>query len=417
MRYSYLPLKFGGFNSVMPRSKSANFPVARVASSLTLAELDEQVKLLEASWTSVTPLSATGAIGLNGTISLGGYSNIRNSYDLGIKNITSRASQELLGAGALTWNQFSFSSNEFTPYSRQALGYKQGGFFVPHYDDSCYTDGTIYRNEPNRALVTLLYLNDNYTGGELVFPNIVDSATRASLTIKPKEGEIIAFPPHELYSHYIKPVLTGTRLVLSQWFSEPYWFRDFGTIRDPAAIALVQKISQANTFTWGHQAIVGTNTTRFLSRNYVDTKDYKTLSLDLTDQLPSELAVLWKLLSRSVSFGHSLQRCYLNGQTYGLNPESHTDTAENNSYTTIIYCNSNWNRDWGGATVFYFSPTNSKLIEVSPYRIIQFSGKLPHQALPLTAKCNELRKTLIFKSRRINELAPKDRPISDSFKC
>jgi predicted 2-oxoglutarate/Fe(II)-dependent dioxygenase YbiX len=61
-------------------------------------------------------------------------------------------------------------------------------------------------------LPTLVYLNDDYEGGEISF------ATHP-VTIKPKTGDLIMFPGNMHYAHEVKEVLSGTRYTLPIWFT------------------------------------------------------------------------------------------------------------------------------------------------------------------------------------------------------
>jgi hypothetical protein len=56
----------------------------------------------------------------------------------------------------------------------------------------------------------LVYLNDEYEGGELYFPDL-------DFGIRPKKGMLIAFPGNLYYTHGVAPVTSGTRYTLSQW--------------------------------------------------------------------------------------------------------------------------------------------------------------------------------------------------------
>ena len=51
---------------------------------------------------------------------------------------------------------------------------------------------------------TVMYLNDNYTGGGLHFPFI-------GYTYKPEEGDIVLFPSNFLYAHAALPVEEGVK--------------------------------------------------------------------------------------------------------------------------------------------------------------------------------------------------------------
>jgi|694.fasta_scaffold00090_82 hypothetical protein len=63
-------------------------------------------------------------------------------------------------------------------------------------------------------LPTLIYLNDDYEGGELSF------ATH-DVTIKPKIGDLIMFPGNMYYAHEVKEVLSGVRYTVPIWFTIP----------------------------------------------------------------------------------------------------------------------------------------------------------------------------------------------------
>lgn len=56
----------------------------------------------------------------------------------------------------------------------------------------------------------LVYLNDDYEGGELYFPDL-------DFGIRPKRGMMITFPGNLYYTHGVAPVRSGTRYTLSQW--------------------------------------------------------------------------------------------------------------------------------------------------------------------------------------------------------
>jgi predicted 2-oxoglutarate/Fe(II)-dependent dioxygenase YbiX len=57
----------------------------------------------------------------------------------------------------------------------------------------------------------LLYLNDDYVGGEITF-------RQSKVTIKPSAGSIVFFPSNFLYVHEVDSVLKGPRYALPTWF-------------------------------------------------------------------------------------------------------------------------------------------------------------------------------------------------------
>jgi len=64
--------------------------------------------------------------------------------------------------------------------------------FTEHVDVSSWAKG-------KRFLAILIYLNDDFGGGETVFPTFGDS-------IKPKKGSVLVFPPYWCYLHAGRPL-------------------------------------------------------------------------------------------------------------------------------------------------------------------------------------------------------------------
>jgi len=89
-------------------------------------------------------------------------------------------------------------------------------------------------------------------------------------------------------------------------------------------------------------------------------------------------------------------KIYLNGQTFGQQGYHHTDDENPNSRTFLIYCNPNWNIEWGGATIFY---SNGNIISVypKPLKAVYFDGNVPHFAQTLSRDFLDLRVTLAYK--------------------
>lgn len=76
--------------------------------------------------------------------------------------------------------------------------YNPGQSMGPHYDGQ---DGDDYLKY---SLVT--YINDDYEGGELEFPN-------QNVTIKPRAGSLVMFPSQNPYIHRSKTVLSGHKYI------------------------------------------------------------------------------------------------------------------------------------------------------------------------------------------------------------
>lgn len=86
-----------------------------------------------------------------------------------------------------------------------------GGFASPHSDNSDY-DGNPTSFEINKY-VAILYLNDNYGGGDLYF-TAPDDLFTAELTISPKAGSLIIFPGGIENVHGVTEITEGTRYTM-----------------------------------------------------------------------------------------------------------------------------------------------------------------------------------------------------------
>ena len=86
----------------------------------------------------------------------------------------------------------------------QLLKYESNDYFGSHYDSY---------PESKRAVSGLLYLNDDYEGGEIEFVNF-------DLKIKPSAGTVILFPPNYPYRHIAHPIINGTKYAIVTWFYE-----------------------------------------------------------------------------------------------------------------------------------------------------------------------------------------------------
>jgi hypothetical protein len=59
---------------------------------------------------------------------------------------------------------------------------------------------------------TMVYLNDNYAGGEIEFPEY-------DIAIKPRAGDIVTFPTNAMYLHAVKKIESGTRYNIAiNWY-------------------------------------------------------------------------------------------------------------------------------------------------------------------------------------------------------
>jgi hypothetical protein len=106
-----------------------------------------------------------------------------------------------------------------------AMAYKSYNSFLDITDDSGYemlryqegerfglhTDAILGGEEGFRQLSALIYLNDDYTGGETAFP-------RQGVKFKGGAGDLLVFPSNFCYPHEAMPVTKGTKFAVVTWF-------------------------------------------------------------------------------------------------------------------------------------------------------------------------------------------------------
>lgn len=86
------------------------------------------------------------------------------------------------------------------------LRYQEGGFFKEHVD--------VMRDHPvlgHRRLSVIAFCNDDFDGGELVFP-------RQGITIKPEPGMMAIFPSGFTHPHESTEITRGTKYSIVSWF-------------------------------------------------------------------------------------------------------------------------------------------------------------------------------------------------------
>lgn len=86
-------------------------------------------------------------------------------------------------------------------HTMHLLKYNQTGHLPAHQDQGVST----------RVLSVLLYLNDDYEGGEIEFRH-------SGIKFKPEPGSVLFFPSNFLYVHEVYPVTKGPRYALPNWY-------------------------------------------------------------------------------------------------------------------------------------------------------------------------------------------------------
>ena len=83
--------------------------------------------------------------------------------------------------------------------------YSVGGFMSEHCDNIHHSHGQTYGYP---QLTSLLFLNDDYEGGEFLVNN---------LSYPKKKGSAIVFPSNFMYPHQVSEITKGTRWSIVTW--------------------------------------------------------------------------------------------------------------------------------------------------------------------------------------------------------
>ena len=149
------------------------------------------------------------------TIGSGTFQSARTNLNMGVtdlalrqnsllmQNIHNQFNMILLAATQSYANRYDIHDQLIhEPYS--VLKYSGGQEYKAHYDGGSTT---------GRCISAITYLNDDYEGGELEFPNF-------DIKIKPEPGMLILFPSNFAYSHIAHPVSNGTKYAIVTWIRD-----------------------------------------------------------------------------------------------------------------------------------------------------------------------------------------------------
>jgi hypothetical protein len=113
------------------------------------------------------------------------FAEIRNIYNDTVLNLNR----------CLTQYQMQYNINMQYMEAINYVRYKENQHFQVHSDHGFSYTCTVS---------SVMYLNDEYDGGELWFPYL-------DLTFKPEAGDVVLFPSTYIFAHAAKPVTRGTK--------------------------------------------------------------------------------------------------------------------------------------------------------------------------------------------------------------
>lgn len=98
-------------------------------------------------------------------------------------------------------NHYAGPFNDYDETKTHVARFEPGNGMHEHFDST----------KPN-DIATIIYINGNYEGGELFFPD-------HDFIIKPEPGDLVCFPDTEKFIHGVKPISGGIRYTIPRWFT------------------------------------------------------------------------------------------------------------------------------------------------------------------------------------------------------
>jgi predicted 2-oxoglutarate/Fe(II)-dependent dioxygenase YbiX len=96
--------------------------------------------------------------------------------------------------------------SDYVTESVSIVYYPTGSYNSPHADN-CVIDNGVVTRVKDWTHTGIIFLNNNFTGGELVYPE-------QGCVFLPTIGTMVITPAGEEYIHYVNPVLSGERFTL-----------------------------------------------------------------------------------------------------------------------------------------------------------------------------------------------------------
>lgn len=163
-------------------------------------------------------------------------SKIKYENDVTVKNKTSNYYKKLKSSVNLPSRWVERHENNlvyelldvFVPSTKDEIEASFGKSVLPEngYSINVYLDGeelpkhndgdsliiSTPNGNPKREISSILYLNEDFEGGEVYFPN-------QGVVLKPKPGMLVLFPSTNKFIHSVSKVTSGARYTIPQFWS------------------------------------------------------------------------------------------------------------------------------------------------------------------------------------------------------
>lgn len=106
---------------------------------------------------------------------------------------------------------FNHYATQVYPFAKANIKNREESIHLLRYGKTGHLPAHQDQGVSTRVLSSVMYLNDNYDGGEIEFVN-------SGVKIKPEAGSIIFFPSNFLYIHEVHPITNGYRYSMPHWY-------------------------------------------------------------------------------------------------------------------------------------------------------------------------------------------------------
>ena len=107
-----------------------------------------------------------------------------------------------------------FYNEEYVyPDHTDIVTWRSGMELKPHVDNMHINNPNLKHDNPYRDYSSIVYLNDDYEGGNTIFP-------KQNYKTIPKSGKLIVFPSGSSHPHGVTEVTSGIRYTLAMWFTK-----------------------------------------------------------------------------------------------------------------------------------------------------------------------------------------------------
>lgn len=128
----------------------------------------------------------------------------RNSPNPLVHHVWDQFQEVLQHYGQSYYHDYGINESCYSNEPYNIIRYKPGDNYPNHYDG---------HTGLGRHISAILYLNDDFVGGELYFKNF-------DLVIKPKAGMLLLFPSNYAYQHEAMPIVKGNKYAIVTWLHD-----------------------------------------------------------------------------------------------------------------------------------------------------------------------------------------------------